>query len=109
MNGSDKHYSFALPVNPKNSTVHLFESAIDLLSYATLYEKLGGDWRQLNLLSLAGVYQPKKVIEESKLPAALARYLEDYPHIKTVALHLDNDSPGQAGGKGDSSRFAKGI
>ena len=32
VNGSDKHYSFALPVNPKNSTVHLFESAIDLLS-----------------------------------------------------------------------------
>lgn len=33
VNGSDKHYSFALPVNPQNSTVHLFESAIDLLSY----------------------------------------------------------------------------
>ena len=99
VNGSDKHYSFALPVNPKNSTVHLFESAIDLLSYATLCKLEGGDWRQLNLLSLAGVYQPKKVIEESKLPAALARYLEDYPHIKTVALHLDNDSPGRLAAK----------
>lgn len=109
VNGSDKHYSFALPVNPKNSTVHLFESAIDLLSYATLYKLEGGDWRQLNLLSLAGVYQPKKVIEESKLPAALTQYLEDYPHIKTVALHLDNDGPGQAGSKSDQGRFAQGI
>lgn len=60
VNGSDKHYSFALPVNPQNSTVHLFESAIDLLSYATLCKLDGGDWRQHNLLSLAGVYQPKK-------------------------------------------------
>ena len=39
------------------------------------------------------------MIEESKLPAALARYLEDYPHIKTVALHLDNDSPGRLAAK----------
>lgn len=99
VNGSDKHYSFALPVNPQNSTVHLFESAIDLLSYATLCKLDGGDWRQHNLLSLAGVYQPKKVIEESKLPAALTQYLEDYPHIKTVALHLDNDGPGRLAAK----------
>lgn len=95
VNGSDKHYSFSLPVNPANPTVHLFESAIDLLSYATLCQMEGKNWRKENLLSLAGVYQPKKVIEESKLPAALTRYLEDYPHINTVALHLDNDNPGR--------------
>ena len=99
VSGSDKHYSFALPVNPKSSTVHLFESAIDLLSYATLCQLEGVDWRQLNLLSLAGVYQPKKVISESKLPAALTQYLEDYPQIKTVALHLDNDGPGRLAAK----------
>ena len=95
VSGSDKHYSFSLPVNPENPTVHLFESAIDLLSYATLCRIEGKDWKSENLLSLAGVYQPKKVMEESKLPAALTRYLEDYPHIKTVALHLDNDTPGR--------------
>lgn len=99
VNGSDKHYSFAFPVNLQNSTVHLFESAIDLLSYATLCKLEGSDWRQLNLLSLAGVYRPKKVIEESKLPAALTQYLEDYPHIKAVTLHLDNDSPGRQAAK----------
>ena len=64
-----------------------------------MYKLEGGDWRQLNLLSLAGVYQPKKVIEESKLPAALTQYLEEYPHIKTVALHLDNDGPGRLAAK----------
>ena len=99
LNGSDKHYSFALPVVKESRIVHLFESAIDLLSYATLCGMEGADWRHINLLSLAGVYQPKKVLEESKLPAALTRYLEDYPHMQTVILHLDNDGPGRMAAK----------
>lgn len=99
VNGSDKHYSFALPVTESSNAVHLFESAIDLLSYASLCRMEGADWRRLNLLSLAGVYQPKKVIEESKLPAALTRYLTDYPHIKVIRLHLDNDGPGRLAAK----------
>ena len=51
------------------------------------------------LLSLAGVYQPKKKIEESKLPVALTRFLEDHPHVKTVYLHLDNDTAGRLAAK----------
>lgn len=94
-NGSDKHYSFSLPAQTPNSTVHLFESAIDALSYATLLKLHGRTWKTENLLSLAGIYQPKKVIAESKIPAALTRFLEDYPQIKTVTLHLDNDPPGR--------------
>ena len=43
-----------------NDTVHLFESAIDLLSYATLQKLDGKEWRREHLLSLAGVYQPAK-------------------------------------------------
>ncbi len=39
-NGSDKRYSFNIPA-PGSSTLHVFESAIDLLSYATM-RKLGG-------------------------------------------------------------------
>lgn len=109
VNGSDKHYSFAFPVNEKNRTLHLFESAIDLLSYATLCQMEGKEWRNENLLSLAGVYQPKKVIEESKLPTALTRYLEDYPHIKTVALHLDNDSPGRMAAKAIEAAMPKEV
>lgn len=61
--------------------------------------KHGIDWRRHNLLSLAGVYQPKKKIEESKLPVALTRFLEDHPHVKTVYLHLDNDNAGRLAAK----------
>ena len=95
LSGSDKHYSFALPACVENPAVHLCECAIDVMSYATLCKLDGIDWRRHNLLSLAGVYQPKKKIEESKLPVALTRFLEDYPHVKTVYLHLDNDGPGR--------------
>lgn len=49
-----------------NDTVHLFESAIDLLSYATLQKLDGKEWRREHLLSLAGVYQPAKEIEKVK-------------------------------------------
>lgn len=95
LSGSDKHYSFALPACGKNPAVHLCECAIDVMSYASLCRLDGIDWKQHNLLSLAGVYQPKKKIAESKLPVALTRFLEDYPHVKTVYLHLDNDGPGR--------------
>ena len=45
------------------------------------------------------MYQPKKKIEESKLPVALTRFLEDHPHVKTVYLHLDNDTAGRLAAK----------
>ncbi|MPM89854.1 hypothetical protein SDC9_136969 [bioreactor metagenome] len=93
--GSDKHYSFKLFSDIPRDTLHLFESAIDLLSYATLMKMKGYDWKDENLLSLAGVYMPQKELKQSKIPIALSRYLEDYPHIKTVVLHLDNDRAGR--------------
>ena len=79
------------------------------MSYATLCKLDGIDWRRHNLLSLAGVYQPKKKIEESKLPVALTRFLEDHPHVKTIYLHLDNDTARQAGGQGDHGCHAGGL
>ena len=99
VSGSDKHYSFALPACVENPAVHLCECAIDVMSYATLCKLDGIDWRRHNLLSLAGIYQPKKKIEESKLPAALTRFLEDHSHVKTLYLHLDNDGPGRLAAK----------
>ena len=39
-NGSDKNYSFSIFTEKPQDTVHLFESAIDLLSYATLQKLL---------------------------------------------------------------------
>ena len=94
-NGSDKHYSFGIPAEAANDTLHLFESAVDLLSYGTLQKLDGKDWRSENLLSLAGVYKPRAKIEESSLPAALVRYLAEHPHISRVVLRLDNDATGR--------------
>lgn len=95
VNGSDKHYSFSIPAQQESGKLHLFESAIDLLSYCTLELISGRDWQRGNYLSLAGVYQPKKKIEESTLPAALMQYLKDFSQIKEIALHLDNDAAGR--------------
>ena len=94
-NGSDKHYSFGIPAVTESDTLHLFESAVDLLSYGTLLKLHGREWRKENLLSLAGVYKPKKQLSESTLPAALVRYLDEYPHIRKVVLRLDNDLAGK--------------
>ena len=94
-NGSDKHYSFGIPAAAASDTLHLFESAVDLLSYGTLQKLDGKDWRSENLLSLAGVYKPRANIEESSLPAALVRYLTEHPPIRHVVLRLDNDATGR--------------
>lgn len=92
--GSDKNYSFSIPAAVESEKVHLFESAIDLLSYATILKMEGHDWRKEHLLSLAGIYQPAKEIEKSKVPAALTRFLKEYPEIQKVSFHLDNDKAG---------------
>ena len=94
-NGSDKHYSFGISAATASDTLHLFESAVDLLSYGTLQKLDGKGWRSENLLSLAGVYKPRAKIEESSLPAALVRYLAEHPHIRRVVLRLDNDTTGR--------------
>jgi len=93
--GSDKRYSFRLLTKEPKDTVHLFEAAIDLLSYATYLKCEGKDYGEENLLSLSGVYQPKKELSESKVPIALSTYLKENPQIKTVVLHLDNDKTGR--------------
>jgi hypothetical protein len=93
--GSDKRYSFRLLAGSPCASVHLFEAAIDLLSYATYLKCEGKDYKMENLLSLAGVYQPKKEIKDSKIPVALTTFLKANPQIKTIYLHLDKDRAGQ--------------
>jgi len=93
--GSDKRYSFSLPAQGESETLHLFESAIDALSYATIMQMHGRDYSQAHLLSLAGVFAPARNPSQ-RLPVALTRYLEDYPGIGRIDLHLDNDPAGRA-------------
>ena len=93
--GSDKHYSFSIPAEASCSEVHLFESAIDLLSYATMEKLDGKNWRETHLLSLAGVYRPAQKLEESKIPSTLVSFLKEYPYVQTIVFHLDNDRAGR--------------
>ncbi len=92
VSGSDKRYSFKISVNDNADTVHLFEAAIDLLSYVTLEMKRQTRWQKDDYLSLAGVY-----VTENKqdIPLALKAYLESHPNVKTLCLHLDNDEVGR--------------
>lgn len=93
--GSDKAYSFKLKSISENNEVHLFEGAIDLLSYATLKEMNNEQWDEENLLSLAGVYSPGKDILSSKTPKTLVTFLKNNPNVDTIILHLDNDEAGR--------------
>ena len=95
--GSDKHYSFSVVENPTAKTVHIFESAIDLMSFASLRILWGQDWKQDAMLSLAGVFQTKR---EKVVPVALEQFLKDHPQIHTLRLHLDNDKVGRSAAKG---------
>lgn len=90
--GSDKRYSFS-QTDDFFTNLHVFEGAIDLLSYATLIEKKARDFRNYNMLSLSGVSA------EHKLPFALDSFLERNPQIKRVFLHLDNDKAGRKASK----------
>ena len=92
--GSKKQYSFRLTAE-NTGEVHLFECAIDLLSYATLMKLEGKNWRQFNLISLAGVYSPKQNIGDSKVPVTVRNLLEKDKSIKRIILHLDNDIAGR--------------
>lgn len=93
--GSDRHYSFAVNATQQNDTVHLFESAIDLLSFASILIMQNKNWQSENLVSLSGIYQSNQNISQSKIPAALETYLENYPDIKNIIFHLDNDKAGR--------------
>ena len=95
--GSDKRYSFAIAENPDAPSVHLFESAIDLLSYATLLKMKGRDWRQDTMLSLAGVFKQN---QEFVIPLALSQYLQNHSRVQTIHLHLDNDAVGRDAAEG---------
>lgn len=92
--GSDKRYSFSIPA-ASSKELHLFESAIDLLSYCTLEKLAGKDWRQTHKLSLAGIYFPDSQKEQCPPPASLIHYLQCYPEVKRLRLHLDSDEAGR--------------
>lgn len=92
VSGSDKQYSFSLSAQKPSDELHLFESAIDLLSYCTLCQMSGRDWQKEHLLSLGGVAKNRT---EKTLPVALEHFLFIHPETQTIFLHLDNDEAGR--------------
>jgi len=82
---SQKKYSFRI-VNEQNTTLNIFESAIDALSFATLMKNANKDWQSVNYLSLGGL--------GSRLPPQLLNYLEHVPQTSKINLCLDNDRAG---------------
>lgn len=95
--GSDKRYAFR--INQAGSTIHAFESAIDLLSYATVMKMQTGNWQAEPMVSLGGVYAPSPNRPGIKIPAALDNALQNHPEVKAIALHLDNDYAGRSAAK----------
>ncbi len=93
--GSNKMYSFRLESEEKTDTIYIFEGAIDVLSYATLFKLYGQKYEDKTLISLAGVYQPSSKIEDSKVPIAIQNYLQKHPEIRKIYLCLDNDKAGR--------------
>jgi len=66
--GSEKHFSFSVPAREKSTKLHLFESAIDLLSYGTL-ELLSGRDLAAGKLPLPGGYLQAEKEHWGKHPA----------------------------------------
>ncbi len=95
--GSSKHSSFSICENPEAAILHVFESAVDLLSFLTLEKQAGGDWRKEAFLSLAGVFMQKR---ENVVPVALMQFFKDHSSIRSILLHLDNDAVGRSAAKG---------
>ena len=105
--GSLKEHSFRLLGNKNSNTLHIFESSIDLLSYATILKLKGYDYREYNLLALSGVYQQSNNIEQLKVPIAIENYLNKNKNIENIVLHLDNDIAGRQATKSISKALNK--
>ena len=97
--GSDKKYSFNLKSENKSNRLHLFESAIDLLSYATLLKMKNIDWHKENMLSLGGVYQQSKYKESNNIPTNIQEFLKKNCNVNEIYLHVDNDEVGRSASK----------
>lgn len=90
---SNKAFSFSF-TNPNSSVLHVFEAAIDLLSYMTILKLDHQDFKQYNYLSLAGASDKIASKTEADIPIALKSFLERNKNIKTLIFHLDNDEVG---------------
>ena len=106
--GSEKAWAFRWEGKESCKRIHVFECAIDALSYASLCKMSRVDWTQEHLISLGGVYQPKEM-ETYKVPTALENFLVYHPRAEEVWLHLDNDMVGRGASQAIQQTLKKRI
>ena len=85
--GSDKASGFLIESESMNDCVYVFESFIDAMSHANLYNIKYGNkdaWKLHNRLALGGTAD-----------TALMELLKRNPNIRNICLCLDNDSAGR--------------
>ena len=89
--GSDKASGFLIESEGMNDCVYVFESFIDAMSHANLYNIKYGNkdaWKLHNRLALGGTAD-----------TALMELLKRKPNISNICLCLDNDSAGHTAAK----------
>lgn len=89
--GSDKASGFLIESEGMNDCVYVFESFIDAMSHANLYNIKYGNkdaWKLHNRLALGGTAD-----------TALMELLKRKPNIRNICLCLDNDSAGRTAAK----------
>ena len=85
--GSDKRYGFNITANVPSERLYVYESAIDLMSHASLENAKTGNseaWKKDNRLSLAGTSD-----------IALSFFLNKHTAVKEIVFGLDNDAAGR--------------
>lgn len=92
--GSDKRYSFGLR-GRNQTTLYVFEAAIDGLSFLTRQKLTGHDFRDFTVLSTNGVHFKEHSLKNAAPPLALKHYLEAHEDVTEIHLHFDNDRAGQ--------------
>lgn len=95
--GSDKASGFLIESEGMNDCVYVFESFIDAMSHANLYNIKYGNkdaWKLHNRLALGGTAD-----------TALMDLLKRKPNIRNICLCLDNDSAGRTAAKEIAGRL----
>jgi hypothetical protein len=85
--GSDKRYSFNTVACTTSERLYVYESAIDLISHASLVNAITGDseaWKQHHRLALSGTSD-----------RALPFFLNQHKAVKELRFCLDNDQAGR--------------
>lgn len=88
--GSDKRYSFEIAPCTEPVALNLFESAIDAMSYCTLLEQNGLNWKSQHYKSLGGI----SMIKGQDLPPSLHEYFCHHEIKSRINICFDHDEKG---------------